>query len=166
MPSFNLKSFSTFTCQAMKIALALAIVSFAFITPVFAAPPVKVAVDEARIIRLSAVARTIIVGNPIIADVNIQDGQILVIMGRSTGTTNLIALDERGNEVANVNIVVQTGSNNSVILYKGSERISMNCAPNCERSLIIGDSPASFDLVKKQIAEKLGAAKAAADFSN
>jgi len=166
MPSFNLKSFSTFTRQAMLITLALAIASFAFITPVYAAPPIKVSVDEARVIRLSAVARTIIVGNPIIADVNIQDGQILVIMGRSTGATNLIALDEQGNEVANVNIVVQAGGTNTLTLYKGSERISMNCAPNCERSLIIGDSPDSFSLIKKQISEKLGAAKAAAGFAN
>jgi len=166
MASFNLKSFSTFTCQALQITLALVIVSFAFITPVFAGPPVKVAIDEARIIRLSAVARTIIVGNPIIADVNIQDGQILVIMGRSTGATNLIALDEQGSEVANVNIVVQAVGDNSVTLYKGSNRISMNCAPNCERSLIIGDSPSSFDLVKKQISGKLSAAKEAADFAN
>ncbi len=166
MNIFHSKSFSTFTAKTLQFVLILTIASFAFDTPVFAAESIKVTVDQARIMRLDTPARTIIVGNPIIADVNIQDGQILVVMGKSTGVTNMIALDENGREIANIDIVVHSSGTNSLTLYKGAARISMNCAPNCERSLNVGDSSADFELIEKQISTKMGAVKAAAQFTN
>lgn len=166
MNIFNSEFFSTFISRAVKFALILTIASFAFDTPGFAAQSIKVTVDQARIMRLKTPARTVIVGNPIIADVNIQDGQILVVMGKSTGATNLIALDDEGREIANIDIIVHSSGTNSLTLYKGSARISMNCAPNCERSLNVGDSSADFELIEKQISTKMGAVKAAAQFTN
>jgi len=165
MPTFHSNPFSLLASKAMQFALILTIAGFSFATPGIAAQSIKVIVDQASILRLSAEARTIIVGNPIIADVNIQDGQILVVMGKNSGSTNMIALDAQNREIANIDIVVQASRANSVTLYKGSSRISMNCAPSCERSLNIGDNSANFELINKQITSKLGAVKAAADFA-
>lgn len=166
MPTFQSHPISTFLTKIMYFTLALTLVSFAFITPGVAGQPLKVTVDQAKVLRLSTAARTIIVGNPIIADVNIQDGQLLVVMGKSSGVTNMIALDDQGREIANVDIIVQSNGANSLTLYKGSARISMNCAPTCERSLIVGDSAASFGLIEKQLGKKQGVVKAAAEFAN
>ena len=166
MPRFHTTRFTAIMTRTMQFALALTLASFAFVTPGSAGQSVKVIVDQARLMRLSANARTIIVGNPIIADVNIQDGKTLIVMGKSSGSTNMIALDEQGREIANVDIIVQSNGIHTMTLYKGSSRISMNCAPNCERSLIVGDNSASFKLIEKQLSSKMSTVKSAANFSN
>jgi len=166
MTIFHLKPVAALTSRVVNFALILTIASFVFDTPGFAAQLIKVTVDQARIMRLDTPAHTIIVGNPIIADVNIQDGQILVVMGKNSGATNMIALDDRGREIANIDIIVETAGNNSLILYKGSERISMNCSPNCERSLNVGDGAVNFKQIEEQIGKKSGATKTAAQFAN
>jgi len=166
MTIFHLKPIATLIAKAVNLALILTIASFAFDTPGFAAQSIKVKVDQASIMRLNTPAQTVIVGNPIIADVNIQDGQILVVMGKNLGATNMIALDDQGREIANIDIIVHAIGNNSLSLYKGSARISMNCSPNCERSLSVGDGATNFELLEKQIGKKSGATKTAAQFAN
>ncbi len=152
--------------KTLQFSLAMIIASFALISSGYAGQPLKVTVDQARIMRLNSSARTIIVGNPMIADVNIQDGQILVVMGKSTGSTNMIALDSDGREIANVDLIVQSNAANSLTLYRGSARVSMNCAPKCEKSLIVGDSKPEFELLEKQLTKKMSVAKSAAEFAN
>jgi len=166
MTIFHLRKIAALTARFVNFALILTIASFAFGTPGLAAQSIKVTVDQARIMRLSTPAQTIIIGNPIIADVNIQDGQILVVMGKNSGVTNMIALDDQGREIASFDIIVESRGNNSLTLYKGSARISMNCSPNCERSLNVGDGGANFEQIEKQIGKKSGATKTAAQFAN
>ncbi len=166
MTIFHLKPIAALTAKVVNFALILTIASFLFGTPGSAAQLIKVTVDQARIMRLNTSAQTIIVGNPIIADVNIQDGQILVVMGKNSGSTNIIALDGEGREIANIDIIVESSGNNSLTLYKGSSRISMNCSPNCERSLNVGDGVLNFEQIEKQIGKKSGATKTAAQFAN
>ena len=47
--------------------------------------PINVNVNMARILRISAPAATVIIGNPGVADVTIQDPQTLVLTGKSYG---------------------------------------------------------------------------------
>jgi len=166
MTIFHLKPIAALAAKIVNFALILTIASFVFDTPGSAAQLIKVTVDQARIMRLNTPAQTIIVGNPIIADVNIQDGQILVVMGKNSGVTNMIALDDQGREIANIDIIVESSGNNSLTLYRGSARISMNCSPNCERSLNVGDGVVNFEQIEKQIGKKSGATKTAAQFAN
>ena len=56
--------------------------------------------DYARLVRLPEGAQTLVIGNPLVADVNMVKGnQLLVITGKSFGTTNLIVLDRAGQQV-------------------------------------------------------------------
>ena len=165
MTTFHPNPISTFTARATQFAAALSLASFILATPGFAGQSFNVTVDQARIMRLSAEARTIIVGNPIIADVSIQDNKIVVVMGKSSGSTNFIALDSEGREIANVNLVVEFNRSNSVTLFRGSARASMNCSPVCERTLNVGDGVPEFERIEKQISKKLGTIKTAAEFS-
>ena len=59
-------------------------------------PVVTILVDNAKIIRLPERTSTVIVGNPIIAEVTPQKNGVLVLTGKSFGSTNLIALDNAG----------------------------------------------------------------------
>jgi hypothetical protein len=40
--------------------------------------------------------------------------------------------------------VLGPGTNDIVVVYKGVERQTYSCAPNCERRITLGDSPAYF----------------------
>src|SRR5882757_9835920 len=67
--------------------------------PAFA-DTITVAVDRAKVMRMSRPADVVIVGNPSIADATVQDNQTLIITGKSFGSTNLIVLDAAGQSIA------------------------------------------------------------------
>ena len=58
--------------------------------------PIAVNVDQAKLVRLPAKVATIVVGNPLIADVTLQTGGIIVVTGKGYGATNFIAMDRAG----------------------------------------------------------------------
>lgn len=104
--------------------------------------PVSVNVNMARILRISASAATVIVGNPGIADVTIQDPKTLVLTGKSYGQTNLIILDSAGNPVADTMIEVVQMQAGTMTVYQGQARTSLACAPICQSVIMMGDDPA------------------------
>src|SRR4030081_1210079 len=57
---------------------------------------VAVNVDQAKLVKLPGKIATIVVGNPMIADVTLQPGGIVVVTGKGYGATNFIALDRAG----------------------------------------------------------------------
>lgn len=103
---------------------------------------VSVEVNMARILRISAPASTVIIGNPGIADVTIQDATTLILTGKSYGSTNLIVLDSAGNPVADTIVdVVQQKQSDLITIYMGAARNSMMCNPVCQPVIMIGDDP-------------------------
>ena len=137
------------------LAGAMALTLGSASAPATAAEQVLVPMDEARVIRLNRAPSTVIVGNPLIADVSIQDELLLVVVGKTYGTTNIIALDEDGQELSSLDISVRTGGNNNVQVFYGGARMSFTCAPRCERRIEIGDDVTIFDVTKKQAADKI-----------
>lgn len=107
--------------------------------PCLAADPVTVKVNMARILRISAPAATVIVGNPGVADVTIQDPQTLILTGKSYGQTNLIVLDANGDSVADTLVEVVQEQADLVTVYMGSKRTSLACAPVCQPLVMLGD---------------------------
>ena len=57
---------------------------------------IAVYVDQAKLVKLPAKVSTIVVGNPLIADVTLQSGGIVVVTGKGYGATNFIAMDRNG----------------------------------------------------------------------
>lgn len=145
-----------------KIAIALPIIATLAITtmamPVNATETAEesiiVTVDRAKVFRISRAASTIIVGNPAIVDVTIEDEKTLVLTGRSFGVTNLIILDLEGNPVIDQTVIVRGHETNTVRIYRRSSRETMACAPVCEPTLTIGDNSASFAFATQQIIAK------------
>jgi Flp pilus assembly secretin CpaC len=127
------------------IALAglLALLAAPTTTPVLAqdGAPISVNASMARVLRLSGPAATVIVGNPGVADVTIQDPQTLVLTGRSFGRTNLIVLDSNGEPIADTLIEVVQLSTGSMTVYQGMNRTTLSCAPECMPSVTLGDDP-------------------------
>lgn len=123
------------------LALALLLPLSGMAAPAWAEDdaPITVNVNMARVLRINAPAATVIVGNPAVADVTIQDPQTLVLTGKSYGQTNLIVLDGSGNPVADTMIQVVQLRTGMVTVYEGSARTSMNCAPVCQPTIMLGD---------------------------
>ena len=126
---------------AAAFALSLSLVSSLAPAPVMAmeGAPINVNVNMARILRINAAAATVIIGNPGIADVTIQDPQTLILTGKSYGQTNLIVLDSAGNPIADTLIEVVQMQAGVVTVYQGQARTSLACAPICQSVVMMGD---------------------------
>jgi Flp pilus assembly secretin CpaC len=101
--------------------------------------PISVKVNMARILRISAPAATVIIGNPGVADVTIQDPQTLILTGKSYGQTNLIVLDTAGNPVADTMVSVVQDVASQVTVFMGSARTTLDCQPICQATITLGD---------------------------
>jgi hypothetical protein len=111
-------------------------------------------VDHAKVVRLPERTQTVIVGNPIIADVTVQRNGILVVTGKSFGSTNMIALDSSGALLAESMISVQAPRDSVVTVQRGLNRESYSCTPTCQPSLQLGDNPGFFDGVGAQATQR------------
>ena len=116
-------------------------------SPVVAAPrhtSIRVVLDQAKIIKLPERTATLVVGNPLIADVSVQNGSTLVITGKSYGVTNLVAMDRSGQILLDGSIEVQSPGGSVVFVYRGIERETYSCMPECERRITLGDTTPYF----------------------
>jgi Flp pilus assembly secretin CpaC len=57
---------------------------------------IGVFLDQSRLVKLPERVATLIIGNPMIADVSVQSGSLMVVTGKGYGVTNVIALDRNG----------------------------------------------------------------------
>ena len=109
------------------------------------ADTVRVNIDQSHIMRLPERAATIVIGNPLIADATLQNGGILIVTGKGYGSTNLIALDRAGRAVKTDMIqVVAPGTGDLITVFRGVDRETWSCAPNCEPRITLGDAPPFF----------------------
>jgi hypothetical protein len=109
-----------------------------------------IVVDEAKLIRMPDRVATLIVGNPLIADVSIQSGGLMVLTGKGYGQTNLIALDRSGNKLLEKSLLVKASAE-TVVVYKGVLRETYSCAPICQPRNTLGDAPIFFNTTLNQI---------------
>jgi Flp pilus assembly secretin CpaC len=124
--------------------------------------PLNVFLDQAQAVKLPDKVATLVIGNPLIADVSIQAGGVMIVTGKGFGATNLLAFDRAGNVLTQTVVQVQGPRDNIVIVYRGMERESYSCMPKCERRITLGDSPPYFDSVLGQTASRNGAAQSGA----
>jgi hypothetical protein len=147
----------------MKQVYVLAVAAAFAATPALA-DDLSVTIDQTKMVQLSAAASTIVVGNPSIADVSMQDSDTALITGKSFGTTNVIAIDGEGRQVANVRVVVTANSDRTVTLMRGNQQVTLSCAPRCAPAPVPGDSADAFTAVMGQTQTKAGlGAKASGD---
>jgi Flp pilus assembly secretin CpaC len=111
---------------------------------------IAVNVDQAKLVRLPGKVATIVVGNPLIADVTLQPGGMIVVTGKGYGGTNFIALDRGGEILVDRQIQVEGPSDRLVTVYRGIERESYSCMPLCQRRVTLGDSDTYFNNTMSQ----------------
>jgi hypothetical protein len=143
-------------CIALAAALAMASAA-----PVTAdeGKPITVKVNMARLLRISSPASTVVIGNPGVADVTIQDPQTLVLTGKSYGQTNVIVLDSIGNPIADTLVEVVQSQADLVTVFNAGSRSTLACAPACSPAIIVGDDPEYTSNMVKSLGLVQGAAQ-------
>jgi len=131
------------------------------VAPATAAEPIIVFLDQARIMQLPERASTVVVGNPLIADLTIQPGGLAIITGKGYGATNFVVLDRHG-AVLTEHAVEVTGPNDkTVVVYRGIDRETYSCTPDCSRRITLGDSPEYFEKTLSETTNRNSQAAAA-----
>jgi hypothetical protein len=130
--------------------LFIAVVSPAAAAPAATADRIVVPLDQARILQLPERAATVVVGNPLIADLTIQAGGLAVVTGKSYVATNFVVLDHHGVVLTEQTIEVTGPDDPTVVVYRGIDRETYSCRPDCSRRITLGDGPEFFD---KSLAE-------------
>ena len=105
---------------------------------------IAVNVDQAKLVKLPGRVATIVVGNPLIADVTLQTGGIVVVTGKGYGATNFIAMDRSGDVLVDRVIQVEGPTDQLITVYRGIERESYSCMPICQRRVTLGDGDTFF----------------------
>jgi Flp pilus assembly secretin CpaC len=102
---------------------------------------VSVPMDEVRTVAFAKPVATVYVGNPAIADINMIDARHAFVLGKSFGTTNIIALDHWGRQVSNTYVSVSGSGGTTVTLLKGATQSTLSCTGRrCEVAPIPGDT--------------------------
>jgi hypothetical protein len=152
-------------------SMALACLSLAAATGAAATDnSITVYADQAKILKVAGSPASVVIGNPMVADVTIQGG-VLAVHGRHFGNTNLIILDNNGNELAALQVNVIRSESNSVSMYKGGPegkivgKFSYVCAPDCESVIMPVDDNDYNAAIAGQIATKSKEAMSSAQSS-
>jgi hypothetical protein len=148
MSAFSPRSLLRIPSVAKAVALGLLIVPLAVPSP--AAESVTVVVDQARLVKLPEKVATIVVGNPLIADVSLQPGGLVVVTGKGYGSTNMMALDRQGTVLIDRMIQVEGPTEKLVTVHRGMDRETYSCTPVCQRRITLGDTPAYFNATLTQ----------------
>ena len=116
-------------------------VGVATASPATVGARVDVTLDRTGVVRLPASAAAVVVGNPDIADIAVHSTDTLLVLGRSYGRTNILAMDAAGRIIADTAVHVGAGSHHSRLrVYEGSKsRRTFACEPDCLPAPELGD---------------------------
>jgi hypothetical protein len=123
---------------------------------------IAVNVDQARLVKLPARVATIVVGNPLIADIALQAGGVMVVTGKGYGATNFIAMDRSGDVLVDRVIQVEGPTDQLITVYRGVDRESYSCRPTCQKRVTLGDGDNYFKSAMDQAGTLSGQAGGAA----
>jgi hypothetical protein len=122
---------------------------------------IPVELDQARLIKIPERAATVVIGDPLIADLSIQPSGLAVITGKGYGATNMIVLDKDGAVLAEHMVVVRGPSDPIVVVYRGDTRETYSCTPECSPRITLGDDGDYFNKTLDQSTTRNNQAMAA-----
>ena len=95
---------------------------------------IEVVMNQAKIVKLTKDAATIVVGNPDIVDATVQDARTIVLTGKGFGVTNLVILDPEGLPVVDQSVFVSRNDEKTTRIFRRAKVQTLSCTPFCEGS--------------------------------
>ena len=119
-------------------ALAALALTGAVSSPVLA-ESLAVPIDQSTVITLPAAARDVVIGNPLVIDVNLLNARNAVVLGKAYGVTSLQVFDDQGRSIYARQVVVSVSDDNRISFYRGPDVTNYACSPRCERTPMPGE---------------------------
>lgn len=149
--------------RRLVVAVSIGLASFAAGAEERQVETIALTMDQAKLVKLPSGADTIVVGNPSIADVSVQKNGVLVLTGRSAGRTNFIALNASGNIISESMVTVSAQTAGRVVVQRGLDQSSYDCAPLCLPTVALGDEDKHFGRSVDQAQRRDGMASQSAN---
>lgn len=125
---------------------------------------IMVMVDHLRRVGFDAVIKSVLIGNPAIADVKMISKREAVIVAKQVGSTNIYFLDKDGVALGDFDVVVREGEARRVVLRRGPNRTALyQCAPRCERTMTQMDTLEAHGALNEVVTKENALAAGAAD---
>lgn len=149
-------------------SILLTSAAFAIISSTaYAGNGLAVPLDEVRVVAFTRPVATLYVGNPLVADITIIDSRHAFVQGKAFGSTNVVALDGNGHQIANQQIVVSGKGNSVVTLQRGTQQSTYACAGSrCQPAPQPGDGKDAFESGTEQVTKYQGLLSKAATTGN
>jgi hypothetical protein len=93
--------------------------------------PFRVTVNHAEVITLSSPAKVAIIANPDIADVVSEQHDLIFVLGRKPGATNLLVFDEGGKRLFSREVLVVPENAGMVTITRETDVTDYFCEPRC-----------------------------------
>ena len=136
----------SFSRGRARVVASLSIVAglLLFSSAIARAAQIDVVVDQATVVKLPEKVATLVVGNPLIADVSLQPGGTMIVTGKGYGATNVMAIDRGGSVLLDRMIQVAAPTENLVTVFRGVNRETYSCTPVCQQRITLGDGSDYF----------------------
>ncbi len=106
---------------------------------------VLVPMDNVTVVAFKTPVATVYVGNPSVAEITMIDSRHAFLLGKTFGTTNLIALDKDKTVIVNDSVTVSDRRAGAVTVYRGANTYNYSCTTmRCETRPLPGDPQPYF----------------------
>lgn len=106
--------------------------------------------------KVDGTIRTILVGNPAIADVTPMTTDTFALTAKSVGATNVLVMGNGGEMLASYEVFVREPDSRRVTLRLATAREHYQCSPNCNRALAMDDTPENHNAASTVVQTQFG----------
>lgn len=108
---------------------------------------IEVILNQAKVLKMSRPASTVVIGNPEVADATVHDSTTIVLTGQGFGRTNLVVLDDGGTPILDEQIAVRRDNSTTLRVYRRSVIETLSCEPFCEGAYL---TPAEIESTRER----------------
>ncbi len=116
---------------AAAAAAGLALWALPSFAQTSATQPLRVTLNHAQAVTLEAAAATALVADPDVADIVNERGNLLFVLGRKLGSTNLLVYDGSGRRLVDREVIVVPDNNGVVTVTRDLFPSDYYCDPRC-----------------------------------
>jgi hypothetical protein len=126
--------------RVLAVAALAATTLAAFATQ---AATLRVTLSKAEVVTLDTTAAIVLIANPEIADVVLEQGHILFVLGKVPGETRLFVYDDKGNRLLERDVVVVPQNERAVTVTRELQATEYSCDPRCVAASKPSGTPAA-----------------------
>jgi hypothetical protein len=111
---------------------ALAALALLSATAADTASPLNIVLGQSVHVPVGGTVANVIVTNPAVADVIVVDSHSVIVQGKGSGTSQIMALDTAGHVLLDSVVTVNGARSSAITLYRGLVGQEISCTPRCE----------------------------------